>query len=118
VTERLIIRLASQAWQKSSWLLWSDTEHRTIESGHVECAEDLFSLTEKAQHNIVVCLLPSVDVCIRKIEVKGAFNHQMQQALPYLIEDELASDVEQLHFSVLAKKGNVVHVAVCEKHQH
>ena len=115
MTERLIIRLASQASQKSHWLLWSDIDHRTIASGVVECAEDLFSLTEKAQQNIVVCLLPNVDVCIHKVEIKGAFNHQMQQALPYLIEDELASDVDQLHFSVLAKEGKFVQVAVCEK---
>lgn len=115
MTERLIIRLASKASQKNHWLIWSDSENEIIGSGEVNNAEELNLLTEKAQQRAVICLLPSVDLCIKKVAINGAFNRQMQQALPYLMEEELASDVEQLHFTVIAKQTDLVHVAICER---
>lgn len=115
MTERLIIRLASEASQKNHWIIWSDSENEIIASGEVDNAEQLNSLTEKALYRTVVCLLPSVDVCIKKVAINGAYNRQIQQALPYLVEEELASDVETLHFSVLSKQTDLLHVAVCNK---
>ncbi|MFT5653956.1 MAG: general secretion pathway protein L [Psychromonas sp.] len=115
MNERLIIRLASSASQKNCWLIWSDSENEIIASGEVDNAEQLNLLTEKALQRRVICLLPGVDICIKKVVIKGAFNRQMQQALPYLIEEELASDVEKLHFNVIAKETHLVHVAICDK---
>ena len=115
MTERLIIRLASEASQKNHWLIWSDSENEIIASGDVDNAEQLNLLTEKAQQRAVICLLPNVDVCIRAIAINGVFNRQIQQALPYLVEEELASDVESLHFSVIAKQTDLLHVAICDK---
>jgi general secretion pathway protein L len=115
VTERLIIRLASEASHKNHWLIWSESENEIIASGQVANAEQLNLLTEKAEQRVVICLLPGVDICIKKIAINGAFNRQMQQALPYLVEEELASDVEKLHFSVIAKQTDLLHVAICDK---
>ena len=113
--DRLIIRLARKASQKNYWLLWSDSTNTVIDSGEIDNAEQLNQLTEKARQSIVTCLLPGIDVAIRDIPITGSFNRQMQQALPYLAEDELAADVESLHFSVFAKQPGLVHVAICEK---
>lgn len=115
MNERLIIRLASSASQKNYWLIWSDSENEIIASGEVDNAGQLNLLTEKALQRRVICLLPGVDVCIKKVPITGAFNRQMQQALPYLVEEELASDVEKLHFNVIAKETHLVHVAICDK---
>jgi len=115
VNERLIIRLASKASQKNYWLIWSDSEDEIIASGELDNAEQLNLLTEKAQYRTVICLLPGVDVTIREVPIQGNFNRQMQQALPYLVEDDLASDVDLLHFSVVAKQTDLLHVAICEK---
>lgn len=115
MSERLIIRLASKASQKQHWLIWSETEKEIIASGEVDNAEQLNKLTEKAQSRQVICLLPGVDVTIKEVVIKGAFNRQMQQALPYLIEEDLAGDVEKLHLSVIAKRTDLVHVAICDK---
>jgi general secretion pathway protein L len=117
VVERLIIRLASKASQKIHWLIWSDSEEEIIASGELENAQQLQLLTEKAQQRTVICLLPGVDVTIREVAVKGSLNRQMQQALPYLLEDELAVDVAMLHFSVIAKQAEQVDVAICDKHK-
>ncbi|WP_028863412.1 type II secretion system protein GspL [Psychromonas aquimarina] len=115
MTERLIIRLASEASQKNHWLIWSDDENEIIASGEVDNAEQLGLLTDKALQRSVVCLLPGVDVCIKPVAINGVFTRQMQQGLPYLVEEELASDVEKLHFTVLAKEKDLIHIAVCEK---
>ena len=114
--ERLIIRLASKDSQKSQWLMFSDSENKVIASGEVENAEQLNLLTEKAQQcEAVVCLLPGVDITIMNVAIKGVLSRQIEQALPYLIEDELASDVENLHFTIIAKQAETVDVAICDK---
>jgi len=115
VSERLIIRLASEASQKQHWLIWSDSEKEIIASGEIENAKQLTTLAEKALSRRVICLLPGVDIAIKEVTINGAFNRNMQQALPYLMEEELASDVEKLHFNVIEKRPNLVHVAVCDK---
>jgi len=115
VSEQLIIRLASEAHQTIHWLIWSDSEKEIIASGDLDNAQALQLLTEKAQTRKVICLVPSVDVTLKSVEVKGKFTRQMQQALPYMLEDDLASDVDKLHFSILAKKLDLVEVAICFK---
>ena len=117
MSERLIIRLASQASQKQHWLIWSESEKEIIATGEVDNAEQLKTLTEKSATRQVICLLPGIDVTIREVVINGVFNRQMQQALPYLIEEDLAGDVEKLHFTVIAKHINLIHVAICDK-QH
>lgn len=115
MSERLIIRLASEASQKQHWLIWSEGEKEIIASGDIDNAEQLKKLTEKAASRHVICLLPGVDVCIKEVPINGPFNRQMQKALPYLIEEDLAGDVEKLHFTVIEKRSDLVHVAVCDK---
>lgn len=115
MSERLIIRLASEAAQKLHWLIWSESEKEIIASGDLDNAEQLNKLTEKAATRQVICLLPGVDVVTREVPIKGAFNRQMQQALPYIMEEELATDVDKLHFTVIAKDSELVHVALCDK---
>ncbi|MEI6898026.1 MAG: type II secretion system protein GspL [Psychromonas sp.] len=115
MSERLIIRLASEASQKQHWLIWSESEKEIIASGELENAQYLKTLTDKAQSRQVICLLPGVDVAIKEVVINGTFNRQMQQALPYLIEEELACDIEKSHLTVIAKHPGLVHVAVCDK---
>ena len=115
MSEQLIIRLASEAHQTIHWLIWSEKEQEIIASGELDNAEALTLLTEKAQTRKVTCLAPSVDITLKPVMIKGSFTRQMQQALPYMLEDELASDVDKLHFSVLSKKVDQIEVAICFK---
>lgn len=113
MNERLIIRLASEANQKIDWLVWSDSENEIIASGEIENAENLALLQSQAEQRLVICLLPSADVLIKPVVIAGNFNRQLEQALPYLLEDDLASDVDQLHFNVFDKQKDLIHVALC-----
>ena len=113
MAEKIIIRLASRASEKMPWLVWSDSENEIIASGEIDNASALSQLTEKAQHRSLICLLPSVDVTIKTVEIDGNYNRQLKLALPYLLEDELAVDVDNLHFTLIAKQTNLIHVALC-----
>jgi len=117
VSEQLILRLSSAPQQPIHWLVWSNDTNKTMAHGTVAGAAGLDSLTEKAQSRKVICLLPSVDITLKTVAMSSAFSRNTLQALPYMLEDELASDVERLHFSVIAKKPTELHVAVCEKHK-
>ena len=117
MSEQLVIRLSSEPHQTIHWLIWADSEKKIIASGELENAEELKQLQDKALSCKVICLLPSVDVTLKSVKIKGAFTRQIQQALPYMLEDDLACDVEQLHFSVFAKETNLIEVAVCAKNK-
>ena len=115
MSEQLIIRLASDEQQAIHWLVWSDSEKEIIASGELDNANALTLLTEKAQLRKVICLTPSVDVILKSVVINGKLTRQIQQALPYILEDELASDVDKLHFSILNKSTGLVDVAICYK---
>lgn len=117
MSEQLIIRLSSESHQTIYWLIWSDSEKEIIESGELDNAGNLNQLSDKALTRKVTCLLPSVDITLTSVEIKGAFTRQIQQALPYMLEDDLACDVEQLHFSVFVKETDLIQVAICAKNQ-
>ena len=115
MSEQLVIRLSSEKNQTIHWLIWSDSEKEIIGSGDIGNAAELSQLAEKAQSRKVICLVPGVDVTLKSVVINGTFTRQMQQALPYMLEDELASDVDKLHFSVFAKETDLVQVAICVK---
>lgn len=117
MAEKIIIRLASRAAEKMQWLVWSDSENEIIASGEIAGASSLETLAEHAKNRTLICLLPSVDVTIKTVEIQGSYNRQMKQALPYLLEEDLAVDVDGLHFTLIAKQANLIHVALCDKNR-
>jgi len=115
VSEQLIIRLASEANQEIHWLIWSDREQKVVSFGKLTNALALNELTKQAYQRKVICLIPNIDVTLKSLKMEGKFTRKMQQALPYMLEDELASDVDNLHFSVFAKGAGAIQVAICAK---
>ncbi|MCE2573547.1 type II secretion system protein GspL [Motilimonas eburnea] len=115
MSERLVVRLGSEANHVIDWLVWSSSEQEIIASGQLNHAEQLSQLHEKAGGRPIITLLPASDVLLTQVEVPGKLTKQLQQALPYMIEEELATDVDNLHFSVLNCSQGVAHLAVVEK---
>ncbi|WP_158587033.1 type II secretion system protein GspL [Motilimonas pumila] len=114
MSERLVIRLGSEANHPVSWLVWSTSEHEIIASGVLPSAKQLEQLHEKVGGRPVLILVPSNDVLLTKVEVPGKVTRQFQQAIPYMLEEELATDVDQLHFSILAVDNGFAHLAIVE----
>ncbi len=103
MTEKLFIRLGSQAHHTIHWLIAagnndSDT-FEIIGSGELANAEQLIQLTEKAAHRVVKIIVPSSDVLLKSLSVPAKSNRAMRLAVPYMLEDNLAQDVDQLFFA-------------------
>lgn len=99
MAETLYIRLGSQAQDKISWLIFSAVEQEIIASGELNNAEQLSELTEKAQQRRVKVFVPGGDVLLKRLTVPTKSQRAMRSAVPYMLEDELAQDVDQLFFA-------------------
>jgi general secretion pathway protein L len=92
-------------------------QQAVIASGQLSNAAQLSELTERAGHRSVIVLVPGSDVIFRALTLPGRLTSQTQQALPFMLEDEIASDVEKLHITVLAHQGQQVQIAAVEQEQ-
>jgi general secretion pathway protein L len=64
----------------------------------------------------VVAVAPANEVTVRKVEVPARSRSKALAAIPYALEETLASDVEQLHFAMLDwKPGAHATVAIVDK---
>ncbi len=112
MSEQLVVRLGSESRQSIHWLVWSTVESEIIASGVLTNAAELIELKSHAGGRSIIALVPSCDITFKEVELPGRSNKQLLNALPYMLEQELSSDIDKLHFSVLGKIANTVSVAV------
>ncbi|NQZ20819.1 MAG: type II secretion system protein GspL [Colwellia sp.] len=99
MAEKLYIRLGSNAQSTVQWLIFNDDEEGIIACGELTQASELIQLTEKAKHREVVTFVPSSDLVLKSLKVPSKSVKAMRLAVPYMLEDELAQDVEELFFA-------------------
>lgn len=103
MTETLFIRLGSQAHDTIHWLVMagatSTNEPEIIASGELQDAQQLSELTSKAAQRQVQIFVPACDVLLKRLKVPAKSNKAMRLAVPYMLEDSLAEEVEQLFFA-------------------
>ncbi len=100
--ETLFIRLGSQAHNTIHWLVTAETSNNAqeiIASGELNDAQQLGELTSKAEQRQVKVLVPGCDVLLKSLKVPAKSSRAMRLATPYMLEDSLAEDVEQLFFA-------------------
>lgn len=119
--ETLFIRLGSQVDNKIHWLIKTNGHEEIIASGELPNAKQLTQLTEKSAAREVVVFVPACDVAIKSLTVPGSSQRAIRLAAPYMLEDELAQDVEQLFFAFSEQKtneqGNNCFLAAVERKQ-
>jgi general secretion pathway protein L len=102
--EQLFIRLDHNASVEAAWL-------RVAETGSDE--ETVFSekIQESAQGSLeqaaleatgcrVIVLIPGVDVLLTSAVVPSRNRQRILSAIPYMLEEQLAEDVDTLHFAI------------------
>jgi general secretion pathway protein L len=99
MAEILYIRLGSQAQEEVSWLVFSSVEQEIIASGVLTSAAQLTELTAKAQQRLVKVFVPGSDVLLKRVSMPTKSQRSIRAAVPYMLEDELAQDVDDLFFS-------------------
>ncbi|MCL9780318.1 type II secretion system protein GspL [Vibrio sp. S4M6] len=105
MSECLIVRLSSQTTSAIPWLVWSNTQQQVVESGELATWENISEIQQIADQRQVVILLAANDVILSEVEIPAGASRQLDGLIPYLLEDDVAQDVDELHFSVLDKKG-------------
>jgi len=96
VSEQLIIRLGSRAGDTISWLVWASHNDEIIASGEIANADELAHLAERLGNRPVIALVPASDVVLKQVNLPTRPTRQILQALPYMLEDEQAEDIDQL----------------------
>jgi general secretion pathway protein L len=97
--ETLLIRiypsLAADEPLTVEWLT-IDANHRpTGEIGHGTLDE----AAQARQYRRTVVLVPSENISLARIDIKARNRERLARAMPYALEEDLAEDVEQLHFA-------------------
>ena len=119
--ETLFIRLGSQAENRIHWLIKINGQEDIIASGELPNAGELTQLTEKSAAREVVVFVPTSDIAIKRIKVPGSSQRAIRLAAPYMLEETLAQDVEQLCFAFNDLKqdeqGHNCFVAALERKQ-
>lgn len=114
MSESLVIRLGSHHQQPIPWLVWSAQEQEIIASGELANASALAELTERAGGRPLIALVPASDMIFRQLTLPSRYNRQSAAALPYLLEEQIASDVDDLHVVVIQHQGTIVDVMACD----
>jgi len=104
MSETLVIRLRAAEEAPASWLIVDANGARSgpVNSGPVADA------LGAAQGRRVVLLLPGSEITLAEPELPVRGGARVAQAVPFALEEQLASDVEGLHFAVGARPAGTV----------
>lgn len=96
MTDTLVIRLPEHDDAPASWVLVDTLGNRTgsVQSG------PLSSATESGAGRRVIALVPGVDVLLAEPELPVRGGARLMQVVPFALEEQLADDVEAMHFAV------------------
>ncbi|MDF4356480.1 type II secretion system protein GspL, partial [Vibrio parahaemolyticus] len=115
MSEFLTVRLSSEQQSTIPWVVWSTEQQEVIASGELAGWEHLDELVSYAGQRQVIALLASNDVVLTQVDIPPGATRQFDNMLPYLIEDEVAQDVDSLHFTVLGKQADKAQVCAVER---
>lgn len=113
MTETLVIRLRAHDEAPASWLIVDENGARsgTVTNGPIADALGV------AQGRRVVLLLPGTEVSLALPELPVKGGARIAQAVPFALEEQLATDVDALHFAVgeRASDSNLTPVATVSR---
>ncbi len=114
MSETLVIRLRATEGAQASWLI---VDANGARSGPVQSGP-LADALGVAQQRAVVLLLPGSEVTLAEPELPLRGGARLAQAVPFALEEQLASDVDGLHFAIGARATGAAAtpVAVVSRH--
>ncbi|MBT0587860.1 type II secretion system protein GspL [Alteromonas oceanisediminis] len=115
--EQLIVRLGSDHHQPVHWIVWSQSEQEIIASGELPNADALSSLSERAGERPIIALAPTSDILLKWVTLPPRAGRKVIAAIPYMLEDELSTDVSEQFFAIGPKRGNEQAVAIVARAQ-
>ncbi len=99
MADSLVLRLPDSAHPQATWLLAGGAGH-SPESGPLTLA------AARAASRALVVLVPGADVLLTHAELPPArAGMKLQQLVPYALEEQLAEDIDTLHFALGRRNG-------------
>lgn len=96
MSEQLLIRVGSLPDEPIWWLVFA-ADGEVIASGMLQGSHELSALAQRiGNQRPVVLLLPASEVTLKELPLPAKPNRQLLQALPFMLEEEQAEDIEQL----------------------
>jgi general secretion pathway protein L len=100
--------------------VWSTAQQQVIASGVLESIDELEQLTDVANNRVVIGVLDASDVSLKSVETPKVSTRQLTGMLPFLLEDDIAQDPDQVHVTLLHrdnddKTGPKAQVAIVDK---
>ena len=104
MSETLVIRLRALDEAPASWLI---VDANGARSGQVQSGPVADALSV-AQGRRVLLLLPGSEITLAEPELPVRGTARLAQAVPFALEEQLASDVEALHFAVGSRAAGAI----------
>lgn len=117
MSEQLYIRMGWHEQQTCHWLVYADATSQIIASGEVKHPADLASLQVYAKDRPVVAFVSASALTLHQVELPAKGQRQAIKAIPFLLEEQLAEDVSQLHFVTGMQVDNHIQVGVVANEQ-
>ncbi len=116
MNEFLIVRLSNDTSSAIQWIVWSEQQKEVIACGELADWDAVPELAAYAENRRTLVLLSASSLVLTEVEIPAGASRQFEGMLPFLLEDDLAQDVEQLHFSVLHKASGRAQVCAADSH--
>lgn len=99
MSEKIIIRLPTDTDSQVHWLITDATATEVIASGVLPSIDHLKELSEKADSRDVHVTVASDAISVLHAQVPAKSRRHLQNIIPFTLEDEVAQDIDQLHFA-------------------
>ncbi|TRY33274.1 type II secretion system protein GspL [Aliiglaciecola sp. M165] len=113
--ENLVIRLGSTTSDPVHWLVWSGHEQEIIASGVLDDASQLSSLSQRAGSRPITALVPGCDVLLKWVTMPAKASRKALTAIPFMLEEDLSTDITEQFFALGDKKALQQAVAVVNR---
>ena len=111
---KLLIRFLDEHLNQLSWSIFDDEQETTRLNWQGASTEKLTSVAAQNPYPVVI-LIPQQCVYLTQIEIPEKAGRQVLATIEFQIEDQLAQDIDSLHFAVADAGQNPVSVAVVAK---
>ncbi|OED41010.1 type II secretion system protein GspL [Endozoicomonas sp. (ex Bugula neritina AB1)] len=117
----LLLRLPVDAQSEVHWLTYEKEgygkeagEITIAESGILLSVDQLSQLSDRAAQSRVTILVPGELVTVHSLAVQGRLTNLVKKSLPYRFEDEISSDVDDMHVSILGRQDENLYLGMVE----
>ncbi len=99
MAEFVVIRVASDRGQEAEWIVVDDNGTRRSPPAAGTLAEAAASVRNRP----VIVLLPATEILTTTVDLPVRGGARLNAALPYALEEQVAADVDDMHFAAVEK---------------